>query len=293
MLAILVKSVKWHWLFDKIDWFHLCQINFQNLYVTLKIKSLCILNPIPFFLFCLFIFFCSCNMQQQTFSYFQATCKKFYHFCSTRGIALGKRNFSLKYDTNIPRQVGLAGSSAIVTATLKCLMAFFRITEKDIPKEIQPQFIMEVEVAELFINAGLQDRVVQVYEGLVFMDFDKDLMDSQGFGLYENLPVQDLPSFFICYSSNGSDSGRIHSDVRKRFDQGDSEVVDAMKAFAELTKKAKDAIQNKNWPGLAQLMNDNFGLRRSIYGDPCLGADNIKMVEIGRRFGAACKFPGK
>lgn len=222
----------------------------------------------------------------------QATCKKFYHFCSTRGIALGKRNFSLKYDTNIPRQVGLAGSSAIVTATLKCLMAFFRITEKDIPKEIQPQFIMEVEVAELFINAGLQDRVVQVYEGLVFMDFDKDLMDSQGFGLYENLPVQDLPSFFICYSSNGSDSGRIHSDVRKRFDQGDSEVVDAMKAFAELTKKAKDAIQNKNWPGLAQLMNDNFGLRRSIYGDPCLGADNIKMVEIGRRFGAACKFPG-
>eukprot|EP00094_Tigriopus_californicus_P010415 TCALIF_10047-PA protein Name:"Similar to GLCAK2 Probable glucuronokinase 2 (Arabidopsis thaliana)" AED:0.09 eAED:0.09 QI:195/0.5/0.6/1/0.75/0.8/5/28/500 len=221
-----------------------------------------------------------------------ATCKKFYHFCSTRGIALGKRNFSLKYDTNIPRQVGLAGSSAIVTATLKCLMAFFRITEKDIPKDIQPQFIMEVEVSELFINAGLQDRVVQVYEGLVFMDFDKDLMGSQGFGLYENLSVQDLPSFFICYSSNGSDSGKIHSDVRKRFDQGDPEVVNAMEAFAELTKKAKRAVQDGNWPCIAQLMKDNFALRRSIYGDTCLGADNIKMVDIGCRFGAACKFPG-
>ena len=91
----------------------------------------------------------------------QATCKKFYHYCSTKGIALAKRNFSLKYDTNIPRQVGLAGSSAIVTATLKCLMAFFHVTENDIPMEIRPQFILDVEVAELCITAGLQDRVVQ------------------------------------------------------------------------------------------------------------------------------------
>jgi glucuronokinase len=45
-----------------------------------------------------------------------------------------KRNFTLKYDTNIPRQVGLAGSSAIVAATLKCLMAFFNLTEADMPK---------------------------------------------------------------------------------------------------------------------------------------------------------------
>ena len=35
----------------------------------------------------------------------QATCKKFYNYCSVKGIALAKRNFTLKYDTNIPRQV--------------------------------------------------------------------------------------------------------------------------------------------------------------------------------------------
>jgi shikimate kinase len=50
---------------------------------------------------------------------FQATCKQFYHYCSLHGVALARRNFSLRYDTNIPRQVGLAGSSAIVTATLR------------------------------------------------------------------------------------------------------------------------------------------------------------------------------
>ena len=35
----------------------------------------------------------------------QATCRKFYQYCSKHGIALAKRNFTLKYDTNIPRQV--------------------------------------------------------------------------------------------------------------------------------------------------------------------------------------------
>ena len=35
----------------------------------------------------------------------QATCKKFYEFCDQRGIALPRRNFTLSYDTNIPRQV--------------------------------------------------------------------------------------------------------------------------------------------------------------------------------------------
>ena len=35
----------------------------------------------------------------------QATCKKFYEYCSEHGIALPRHNFRLKYDTNIPRQV--------------------------------------------------------------------------------------------------------------------------------------------------------------------------------------------
>ncbi len=59
-------------------------------------------------------------------------------------------------------KVGLAGSSAIVTATLKCLMSFFNLTEADLPKELQPQFILDVEKSELNISAGLQDRVIQV-----------------------------------------------------------------------------------------------------------------------------------
>lgn len=222
----------------------------------------------------------------------QAVCKKFYHYCSQKGIALAKRNFTLSYDTNIPRQVGLAGSSAIVTAALRCLMAFFNLSDNDIPKNIQPQFILDVEKEELKINAGLQDRVVQIYEGLVYMDFSQELMESQGHGNYSHLSAQNIPSFFLAYLADPSDSGAIHSDVSTRWKRGDTDVREGMRKFAELTDEAAVAIQSSDWQKLAELMNDNFNLRRSLYGDAALGHDNLRMINIGRNAGAAVKFPG-
>ncbi|XP_067220573.1 glucuronokinase with putative uridyl pyrophosphorylase isoform X2 [Chanodichthys erythropterus] len=222
----------------------------------------------------------------------QATCKKFYQFCSEQGIALSKQNFTLKYDTNIPRQVGLAGSSAIVSATLKCLMKFYNITDNDLPKPVRANFILNVETDELFITAGLQDRVVQVYEGLVYMDFNKQLMDERGYGEYIPLDMNDLPLFWLAYLGDPSDSGRIHSNVRQRWLNGDSAVVEAMISFAELTDQARTAFQCKDWPRLAQLMDENFELRRSVYTEDCLGPGNLKMVQLARQFESAVKLPG-
>ncbi|KAL0973053.1 hypothetical protein UPYG_G00198280 [Umbra pygmaea] len=222
----------------------------------------------------------------------QATCKKFYQFCSKQGIALTKQNFTLKYDTNIPRQVGLAGSSAIVSATLKCLMKFYNITDSDLPKPIRANFILNVETDELFITAGLQDRVVQVYEGLVYMDFSKHLMDEQGYGDYICMDMYSLPTFWLAYLNDPSDSGRIHSNVRQRWLNGETEVVEAMKSFAELTDQARTALQGKDWSRLGQLMDDNFELRRSVYTDGCLGPGNLKMVQLAKQFGSAVKLPG-
>ena len=100
----------------------------------------------------------------------KATVKRFVDYCRQDNITLHDRNFSVRYETNIPRQVGLAGSSSIIVATLRCLMEFYKI---DIPIEQQPSLVLSVETEELGISAGLQDRVIQCYEGMVYMDFDK------------------------------------------------------------------------------------------------------------------------
>src|SRR5207248_715772 len=106
-------------------------------------------------------------------------------FCNRHAIPLHDRNFSVRYHSDIPRQVGLAGSSAIIVATLRCLMDFYEVP---IPLEVQPSLALAVETEELGITAGLQDRVIQVFEGLVFMDFAPEKMREQaGFlpGSYE------------------------------------------------------------------------------------------------------------
>ena len=77
--------------------------------------------------------------------------------------------------------------------------------------------------------------------------------------------------------------------------QGDAKrfFVNPFQKLAELTSRARDAINADDWEEFAQLMSTNFNTRRQIYGDECLGQRNIRMVEIGQEFGASCKFPGK
>src|SRR5205814_1696612 len=125
----------------------------------------------------------------------KATIKRFVEHCQARRLALHDRKFSVRYETTIPRQVGLAGSSAIIVATLRCLMEFYDV---QLPIETQPMFVLLVEQEELGITVGLQDRVIQVYEGLVYMDFDESrerTVDGLRAYWYEPLePVRDRKS---------------------------------------------------------------------------------------------------
>jgi glucuronokinase len=78
----------------------------------------------------------------------------------------------------------MAGSSAIITACWRALMAFYQV---EIPKHLLPSLVLSVENEELGIPAGLQDRVIQSYEGLVFMDFNRASIEKLGHGIYEEL----------------------------------------------------------------------------------------------------------
>ena len=205
-----------------------------------------------------------------------ATCKKFRDYCDAHGIALEPRNFTISYATNIPRQVGLAGSSAIITAALKALMRFYEVTEDQLPRPLQPNLVLSVETEELEIAAGLQDRVIQVYGGMVFMDFARELMEQHGHGAYTPMDPRLLPRLYLAWVENPSDSGKIHSDVRFRFNRGDAEVVAAMRAFARYAEEARDALERGDSEQLASLMNANFDLRRRIFGDQVIGPQNLR-----------------
>jgi glucuronokinase len=217
----------------------------------------------------------------------KATVKRFFDYCRQQQIELNHKNFTIRYQSDIPHGVGLAGSSAIITACLRALMTFYGIS---IPKPVQASLVLSAEMDELRIAAGLQDRVIQVYEGLVYMDFDQQLMRKKGHGSYESLDIKLLPPLYIAYREELSEvSDTFHNNIRDRFDRGDRKVVTAMRQWAQLTDKVKETLLTGRGPDIAPLLDANFDKRRSIYR---LSEDNLAMVETARAQGASAKFTG-
>lgn len=217
----------------------------------------------------------------------KAAIRKFVDYCDREGIKLPDRNFQVRYRTTIPRHVGLAGSSALVTATLKCLLEYYEV---DIPREILPNLILSVETEELGISAGLQDRVIQVYEGCVYMDFDRSLMESRGYGIYEEIDPALLPNLYIAYRTRLAEGSEVfHNNIRERWRNGDPVVVDAMKQFAGFAQEVRDLLLAGRGREIGPILNKNFDLRRTLFR---LSADNIDLVERARSVGASAKFAG-
>lgn len=217
----------------------------------------------------------------------KAGIKRFVDYCEEEHIKLPNKNFTVVYRSSIPRQVGMSGSSAILVALMRALMQFYRI---QIPAEILPNLVLAAESEELSIAAGLQDRVIQCYEGCIFMDFDRDLIDTRGYGEYFRIDPALLPKIYVAYNTQLSKvSGKIHSDVKARFNRGDTAVIDTMNRIAGLAKEGKELLLEGKSDQLHDLVNQNFDLRRTIYN---ISENNIRLIETARACGASAKFAG-
>ena len=217
----------------------------------------------------------------------QALIVRFLDYCHQQGIELEDRNFTIEYDSNIPQRLGMGGSSAIITAALRALCAYFNIV---IPIPIQANLALETETKELGVPAGLQDRVIQAYEGLVYMDFAKSIMDRQGYGDYERLDPGLVPNVYIAYRTSLSEGTEVfHNNVRQRWLAGDPEVVEAMKIWAGYAEQGRAALLARDYGKLDELINANFDMRRKIYS---VSAGNLEMVDTARTVGATSKFAG-
>ena len=217
----------------------------------------------------------------------KAAIKKFSEYCESENIRIDNKNFTIEYNTTIPRQVGLAGSSAIITATMKALMKFFNVK---IDEAFLPTLILSVEQDELGINAGLQDRVIQVYEGCVFMDFERSHIERHNYGMYERLETSNLPRLYLAYKTELSKvSGTVLNNIKERFDKGDNLIIDTLNEIAECAQKGRKAIADRNYSELNRLINLNFDLRCKIMN---ISESNMELVKTARSCGASAKFSG-
>jgi glucuronokinase len=217
----------------------------------------------------------------------KAVAKLFFLYCRDKAIPLPQKNFTVRYTSNIPRLVGLSGSSAICTAMLKALQQFYNV---EVPLEYAPTLCLEAERDELGINCGYQDRVIQMYNGLVFMDFDRTYLEEHEYGRYERLDPALLPNLYIAYDPRrAEESGKAHRKVKRLFEEKRPDVIAAMGEFADIAQKGRDALLAGRKDALPALIDANFDLRDRIFN---VAEENRRMVKVARAAGASAKFAG-
>lgn len=213
---------------------------------------------------------------------------------SADGVAL-HQPARLSFTTTIPRQVGLAGSSAIVISAMRAALA---VNDQALAPVRLARLALHAETEALGITAGPQDRVVQTYGGLLDMDFAIDWdphsyhrLTLRAQGTQRKDPAKELPEgLFIAWDrETGDDSGQVHHDVRERWRAGDVAVRDAIGQFRRFATQGRAALDAGDIVTLASLMDDNYETRAKLWS---IAPSDVEKIAIARRHGAGAKFCG-
>ncbi|MDP6905963.1 MAG: hypothetical protein QF440_00925 [Candidatus Thalassarchaeaceae archaeon] len=214
----------------------------------------------------------------------------FQEECVSSGFAMPASGYTMKISTDIPRQVGLAGSSAIVTAVLRCLLTHHGLGTA-LPPHAIADMVLKVETEKLGIVGGLQDRLPQAYNQMLHMDFREELMEGRGWGAYAELDSSLLPPLWLAHAEMGEDSGRVHADLPERWATQDPVMVRSMKELAWCAHRGREALVSNDMDGLSNEINRNFDIRIELFGEDSLG-NNLAMVKLARNLGSCAKQPG-
>lgn len=190
----------------------------------------------------------------------------------------------LEVQTAVPRQAGLAGSTALLAAILGAL-DFDAVAAA--PQAATAERLRVVEARHLGVTCGFQDQYAAVFGGLNFMDF-------AGKAAQRLVPpdppasVTPLPEpadaalpFVVAHTGMQRDSGAVHRPIRERWEAGEADVVDAYERIARLCRAGREAWGD--WPAVGALMDENHALQRHLGGS---SEANDALIAAAKRAGA-------
>jgi len=204
------------------------------------------------------------------------------------GFTVESAPFALRIETDIPAQSGLAGSSALLTAIVACLL-HYRGEAWRTPHALAER-VRRIEAQLLQVACGYQDFYMAVWGGLNLMEF----RDKQGLGADPDEPwatVEPLTGYlrgvqiplWLATTGGTRFSGAVHANLRARWEAGERSVVDGMQRIGRLARDAKRALLEQDWTHLAHLMNENYAIIRDLGGS---GESLDQLVACAREHGA-------
>ena len=191
----------------------------------------------------------------------------------------GRGPCAVRWATTVPREVGLAGSSAIVTATVRALCAMHDHT---LEPDALAELVLAVEVDDLAIAAGPQDRYAQAHEGLVLMDFAGTRPH------VERLDHALLPALYLAWRADAAEASHaVHGGLRDRAAEPD--VRAGMARLAGHARAARDALRGGDHAAFARALDASFDERAALLE---LDPRHVAMVRAARAAGATANYAG-
>jgi galactokinase/mevalonate kinase-like predicted kinase len=191
----------------------------------------------------------------------------------------------VEYASEIPLRSGMAGSTALVVALLRGLLAWQG-------QRAQLHHLAEraryVELNFLKVVCGYQDAYMCTFGGLNFMEFRGKQFyrraEAELFATVEPLMahVARLP-FVLAFTGVEHASSAVHKPIRERWLEGEAEVVEGYRRITEIARAGKKALILEDWPQLGRLMNDNHAIQRGLGGS---GESNERLISAALRAGA-------
>ena len=191
----------------------------------------------------------------------------------------GRGPCAVSWGTEVPREVGLAGSSAIITATVRALCALHGCPLE--PGDLA-EMVLAVETEDLGIAAGPQDRYAQAHGGVVLMDF------SAAAPRVERLDPALLPPLFLAWRTDAAETSHaVHGGLRER--AGEPTVRKAMDRLAGHARAARDALLAGDRRAFAAALDGSYDERAALIE---LDPRHVAMVEAARAAGASANYAG-
>lgn len=173
--------------------------------------------------------------------------------------------WKVEWSTDIPRSSGLSGSTALLAATLACLLKA-RGEEAMLEDSIaMGELVRDVERREADIMCGFQDAQMIVHGGLQHMSFAGKHPVKQGPHPTLRPITADLP-FLLVTTGVERLSGSVHGPIAQRWMEGEKEVVEAIEAITDLGGQAGEWMIKGDWQSLAEGMAENHRLVAGLGG---------------------------
>jgi galactokinase/mevalonate kinase-like predicted kinase len=191
----------------------------------------------------------------------------------------------VRYESEIPSRSGMSGSTALVVALLRALLAW----QGEYPNLYQlAERARYIELNYLKVVCGYQDAYMCTFGGLNYMDFRGKQFyreaEAELFATIEPLAayVPRLP-FVLGFTGVKHSSGAVHRPLRERWMEGETVVVEGYRRITEIARMGKKAFILENWPLFGRLMNENHAVQRDLGGS---GESNERLIAAALKAGA-------